>query len=79
MAQDILPAASGAGTDPQAPATSKKARRRERAKVGPGGKRMAMDGLWEKRVPLVQGLVNVSFWGFSSHHRNKYLLEMKYP
>ena len=30
-------------------------------------------------IMVNQGLVNVPFWGFVSHHQNKYLLEMKYP
>ena len=29
-------------------------------------------------IPFYQGLVNVPFWGFVSHHQTKYLLEMKY-
>ena len=35
---------------------------------------------WTKRRKWLgnpQGLVNVPFWGFVSHHQNKYLLEMK--
>ena len=35
-----------------------------------------------KRMPkasIFQGVVNVPFWVFGSHHLNKYLLEMKHP
>ena len=35
------------------------------------------DGVWTKKQCFVfQGLVNVPFWGFVSHHLKKYLLEI---
>jgi hypothetical protein len=38
------------------------------------------DGVWTKKQCFVfQGLVNVPFWGFVSHHLKKYLLEIISP